>query len=191
MAPRRALPVLLAALALPGALAAGERPLRVAAASGPALGEWAARVEGLLASRELVPRMTRDDTMIPGRRHERLAQHHRGVPVFGGELVRQSDPIGTLSVFGTLYEGIAVSTTPTLGPADARQRIAARGGRPFGRAGGPELVVLPLESGYRLAYRVRAFFEESFDVRQVFLDAATGELLLEYRDLQQQLAGVG
>ena len=193
MTPRRALllPLLLAALAIPGSVAASDRPLRVAAASGAALGEWAARVEGLLASRELVPRMTRDDTMIPGRRHERLAQHHRGVPVFGGELVRQSDRIGTLSVFGTLYEGIDVSTTPTLSPADATERIAARRGRPFGRAGGPELVVLPLESGYRLAYRIRAFFEEPLDVRQVFLDAATGEPVLEYRDIQRQAAGIG
>ena len=145
----------------------------------------------MLASRQLVPRQTREDTMIPGRVHERLAQYHLGVPVFGGELARQSDAAGTLTVFGTLYEGIDVSPTPTLRPEDAEARIAAQGGRPFGRRGGPELVVLPLGSGYRLAYRVRAFFERSFEVRQIFLDAASGETLLEYDDLQKQEAALG
>jgi thermolysin len=168
-----------------------ERPLRVAAASGGALGEWSARVEGLLLSRELVARLTRDDTMIPGRRHERLVQLHRGVPVFGAELARQSDAAGTLSVFGTFYEGIYLEVTPGLSGAQAEALLAGRGGRPFGRRGGPELVILPLEAGHRLAYRMRAFFEAAMEVRQVFLDARSGELLLEYSDLQRQAAGIG
>jgi len=192
MAHRRATTLLfLAALAAPGAFAADGRPERIAAASGPALAEWSSRVDGLLRSRQLVPRVTREDTMIAGRRHERLAQYHLGVPVFGGELVRQSDLAGTVSVFGTLYEGIDVGATPTLRSADAEARIAARGGVPVGRHGGPELVVLPLESGYRLAWRVRAFFQQPFDVRQVFLDAATGATLDEWSDLQKQVAALG
>jgi bacillolysin len=181
----------LVALVLPGTLLAGDRSLRVSASSGAALAEWSARVDGLVGAGQLVPRQTRDDTMIAGRRHERLAQLHEGVPVWGGELVRQTDAAGALTVFGTFYEGIDVSTTPKLGREDAQARVAARGGRPFGSRGGPELVVLPLDSGYRLAYRVRAFFEQPFDVRQLFLDAATGEVLLEYRDLQTQSAALG
>lgn len=184
--------LLLVAGGLAGApAAAGDRPLRVAAASGAALEGWAGRVDDLVAARDLVARQVREDTMFPGRRHERLAQLHQGVPVFGGELVRQSDDAGTLSVFGTLYEGIEVATTPGLSLAQAEARVAARGGRPFGRRGGPELVVLPLGEGYTLAYRVRAFFAEPMDVRQVFLDAASGEVLLEYRDLHTQQAAIG
>jgi thermolysin len=38
---------------------------------------------------------------------------------------------------------------------------------------------------------MRAFFEESFEIRQSFLDATTGEVLLEYSDIQTQFAGVG
>ena len=181
-----------AAVAVPADAAAGERSARVEASSGAALREWSGMVDRLLASGELAVRLTRDDTMIPGRRHERLAQLHLGVPVFGGELTRQSDAAGTLTVFGTLYEGIDVAVAPRLRPADAEARLAARGGRPFGSRGGPELVVLPLEGGgYRLAYRARTFFEESLDVRQSFLDAATGELLREYSDIQKQAAGTG
>ena len=53
-------------------------------------------------------------------------------------------------------------------------------------------MVLPLESGdYRLAWRVRAFHEERFDIRQTFYDALTGEVLLDYSDLQTQAAGLG
>jgi hypothetical protein len=95
-------------------------------------------------------------------------------------------------VFGTLYEGIDVDVAPRLSPAEVEARLAARGGRPFGARGGPELLVLPLEGGgYRLAYRTRAFFEAERDLRQSFLDAATGEILREYSDLQKQSAGTG
>ncbi len=189
---RKALRCVCAAVALPALAAAGEPASRVAASSGEAQREWSARVDRLLATGDLAVRLTRDDTMIPGRRVERLAQFHRGVPVFGGELVRQSDAVSTLSVFGTLYEGIDVDVAPRLGPAEVRARLAARGGRPFGSRGGPELGVLPLDDGgYRLAWRVRAFFEETMEVRQVFLDAATGAVLREYSDLRKQAAGLG
>lgn len=191
MSAGRALCVGLVALLAVVPAGAAERP--VAAASGAALQEWGGRVDRLLASRELAVRSVREDTMIAGRRHERLVQLHRGVPVFGGELVRQTDDTGaTLSVFGTLYEGIEVGETPGLGAVQAQALLAARGGTPVGRRGGPQLVVLPLDGGgYRLAWRVRAAFEEPFDVRQVFLDAATGETLLDYRDLQTQEAAIG
>jgi thermolysin len=179
-------------LATTETVAGEDRVARVGASSGAALGDWSSRVDQLVAAGDLAVRLTREDTMIPGRRHERLAQLHRGVPVFGGELIRQSDAAGTLTVFGTFHEGIDVGVTPRLRSSEAEALIAARGGRPFGRQGGPELVVLPLEGGgYRLAYRLRAFFEDGFDVRQTFLDAGTGELLRDYRDIQTQAAAVG
>jgi thermolysin len=180
------------ALAVPAVAAAGEPVARVEAVAGAALRDWSTRVDRLLVAGELGVRLTRDDTQIPGRRHERLAQRHRGVPVFGGELVRQSDDVSTLTVFGSLYEGIDVDVAPQLSAANVEARLAAKGGRPFGLRGGPELVVLPLEDGgYRLAWRVRAFFEEGFDVRQMFFDARTGDVLRDYTDLQTQAAGTG
>ncbi len=182
----------LLAVAGPAAGGAELRPVNVAAASGQALGDWSARVDRLVGSRELVSRQVREDTMIPGRTHERLVQLHRGLPVFGAEIARQSDAAGTLSVFGTLYEGIDVEVAPGLSPRQAAARVAERGGTPFGRRGGPELVVLPHAGGYRLAYRIRARFgEEGFDVRQVFLDATTGELIVEWKDVHSQVAAIG
>ncbi len=177
------------AVAVAAAPATAQQPVAaVTAASGR---EWSGRVDGLLSSRGMAVRLTREDTMIAGRRHERLTQLYRGVPVFGGELVRQSDASGPLTVFGTWYDGISLDVTPRLQPQDAERAAAARGGHPFGTRGGPELVVLPLDGGgYRLAYRVRAAFQPEFDLRQLFFDANTGELLLDYRDLQGQAAGL-
>ena len=105
---------------------AGE--IRVSATSGQDLDAWSARVEALLGGGDrvfdlLVARLEREDTLLPGRTHERLAQHHRGVPVFGGELARQSDGRRTLTLFGSFHEGIELDTVPRLTAAEARRRI--------------------------------------------------------------------
>ena len=52
-----------------------------------------------------------DDTMIPGRAIERLSQFHERLPVFGGEVVRQLDGRGIVSVSGRLYEGLGYQQT--------------------------------------------------------------------------------
>ena len=183
--------VLVVALA-PEPVPAAERAARVAASTEADVRDWSLQVERLLSAGELRVRLTREDALIPGRRHERLAQLYKGVPVFGGELVVQSDASGPITVFGTLYEGIDLDVAPRLAPREAESLAAARGGRPFGTRGGPQLVVLPKDGGgYRLAYRVRAAFEPKFDVRQLFFDGGTGELLLDYRDVQTQAAGIG
>jgi len=170
--------------------AGGVRAARVGATAGETLGDWTARVERLLAAGELAPRLVREDTMIAGRRHERLQQLHHGVPVFGGELVRQTDGAATLTVFGTLYEGIDVDVTPSLGPRDAERIVERRGGFLFGSEAGPELVVLPRdEGGYALAYRVRFSLLQPLDVRVLFIDAHSGRALLEFSDLKRQTVG--
>jgi hypothetical protein len=181
-----------AAAALATLAGAGERAARVDASSGPPLREWTSQVERLLTAGELAVRLTRDDTMIPGRRHERLAQLHRGIRVFGGELARQSDASGPPPCSGRSTRESTWTWPRGSLPRRSRPASPPEAGAPFGARGGPELLVLPLEGGgYRLAYRTRAFFEAERDLRQSFLDAATGEILREYSDLQKQSAGTG
>src|SRR5512142_2724832 len=110
-------------------LEAGERPDRgrVEATSAPAVREWSRRIDRLLDGRQLSVRQVRADTMIAGRRHERLAQLYRGVPVWGGELAVQSDAAGPLSVFGRYYEGIDVEVAPRLRGDDVEAMVARRG----------------------------------------------------------------
>jgi thermolysin len=167
--------------------AAQDRANRVEASSVAEASAWSIRIDRMVAAGDLVPRLVREDTLLAGRRHERLAQYHRGLPVWGGELVRQSDLAGARTVFGTYYEGIGIEIAPALSPRDVEGGIASRGGQAFGSRGGPELLVLPLaEGGYRLAYRVRALFPETYAIRQIFVDAKTGETLLEYSDIHTQ-----
>jgi len=166
------------------------RALRVSAATAGELRGWDDRIVRMLREGALWIRQTREDTLLPGRTHERLAQLHRGVPVFGGELVRQVGPAGeAVSVFGTLYEGIDLDVAPLLSRAAVEALVQKRGLVPFGSEGTPELTVLPLDdAGYRLTYRLRARPQGSAKVRMLFLDARTGEVTLEYSDLKTQAA---
>ncbi|MCL4819183.1 MAG: M4 family metallopeptidase [Vicinamibacteria bacterium] len=162
---------------------------RVAAGGGAALSDWDFRIGRLEVQGDLRLRRSRADELMPGRVHERFAQFHRGVPVWGGELVRQRTESETVSVFGTFYEGIELDVAPKLGAGDAERAVAARGlVLPVGEA--PVLTVLPREAGYALAWRAEAHTtgEGPFDIRMLFLDAATGETLFEYSNLQTQSA---
>jgi thermolysin len=162
----------------------------VSASAASELSGWDDRMAGMLREGALRVRQVREDTLLRGRTHERLTQLHRGVPVFGGELVRQTGPSGeTVSVFGTIYEGIEVDPTPLLSPAQVEALVEKRGLVPFGSEGAPELTVLPLDSGgYSLTYRLRAVPQGKVKIQMLFLDARTGEVVLEYSDLKTQSA---
>ncbi len=185
-------PVACLGLWLVGALLWAEpsRALRVSASAASELSSWDDRIAGMLREGALRVRQVREDTLLRGRTHERLTQLHRGVPVFGGELVRQTGPSGeTVSVFGTLYEGIEVDPTPLLSRAGVEALVGQRGLVPFGSEGAPELTVLPLDTGgYSLTYRLRVVPRGSARIQMLFLDARTGEVILEYSDLKTQSA---
>ena len=144
---------------------------------------WDGQVDRMLRTDELRVSWVRDDTLVAGRTHERLRQYHDGVPVFGGEVVRQLDRGVSVSLFGTLYQGITVSATPTLSAEDARAAVAAVAQATVGPARQPELMVLPLVGGrYALAYRLQV--ATAGDVRVYFVDAHDGRLLMDYSNLQ-------
>jgi len=164
----------------------------VVATSRADIGAWDQRIGALASRGDLQIRSVRADTMLEGRTHTRFAQLHQGVPVWGGELVRQEDAAGTLSVFGGLLEGIDVDTRPRLGEVAARSALLRSS--PQGSTLFPDeviLTILPLdEGGYALTWRARVF--TGSDIRMTFLDANNGEVVLDYSDLQTQSAvGVG
>lgn len=148
-----------------------------------ALREWDASITRLTRDGNLVRRRVEADALVPGRAHERLDQYHQGVRVFGGEIVRQTDRGQTVSVIGTLYNGISLDTEAVLGPADAAAAVARLTGVTPGGSGAPALVVLPRdEGGYTLAYRTRVATPDGLTV--YFIDARTGNVALSYSDLQ-------
>ncbi len=188
MRPRNALAACVTAALLAAGLEAGDAPLVRVAATGPQeVSSWDARIDGLLRSGNLRSRQVREDTLIAGRRHERFAQLHKGIPVFGGELVRQSDEAGTVSVFGSYYEGIAVDVTPRISAEDARSVVEGLTHQTLGLSRTPELMVFPKDDGtYALTYRARVATES--DILLFFIDAGTGTVVARWSDLKRQSA---
>ena len=117
----------------------------VLAAEPASIRTWDATVDAMLRSGDLQVRHAEADTLLSGRTHVRLQQFHRGVPVYGAVLTRQTDDIGaTLSIFGTTYSGIDVDVRPVLTVTDAAAVVAARTGVELGPERPPTLLVLPV-----------------------------------------------
>src|SRR5262249_45059819 len=155
--------------------------------------DWDARTQAMLRSGELRVRRAEDDPLVAGRSHERSDQYYRGVRVFGGDVARQFDAQGvTVSLFGTLYDGIDLSPDLALTRDAVRRRGNALAGTSQPDTLQPELVILPSAADggairYQLAWRARAVTSNA-DIIQVFLDASTGDVLQEYSDRQTQAA---
>jgi thermolysin len=150
------------------------------------LRESGALVTSMRRSGELRLRMMREDLLVAGRSHERLDQYHRGVRVFGADVAEQFAGGQVVSVFGNVYDDIAIETTPALDVERARKIVEDRVGVPLGRGRTPELVILPQNGTYTLTWRVRAVAND--DVREYFVDAQTGAIAFEYSNLQTQSA---
>jgi thermolysin len=179
--------VTLAVAALALAPPAGAGPVRVAAVRADEIREWDRRIDAMTTDGTLAVRKVREDPLLPGREHVRYAQVYLGLPVFGGDLARQTDGPQTVSVFGSLYEGIALDPRPRLTGDQAAGIVAALTGETLGASHQPELGVFARpEGGYALAYQARVFTPS--DLVLLFLDARTGEVLFRRSDLQTQSA---
>lgn len=162
--------------------------LTVAPSSLDAIRSWDAEVIRMQRDGRLRPVREREDTLLPNRQHERLAQYHGDFMVFGAEVTRQSENGVPISMLGRLYRDIDAPTTPRLSSDDARRvMLDQRGAESI--LGDPELLILPLDAGgYALAYRVVATFPA--DILVSFVDASSGRILLQFTDVQTQ-ADVG
>lgn len=89
-------------------------------------------VDALLRNDELRLASRTPDRYLPARVHEGLMQYHEGVPVLGGGLSRQLAGGVTVSIFGTLHEGIDVDTTPLVSADDALGLIGRSASSGFG-----------------------------------------------------------
>ncbi|MYK88941.1 MAG: M4 family metallopeptidase [Acidobacteria bacterium] len=134
---------------------------------------WDAEIDGLVRTGDLVEMSLIEDERLPGREHQYVAQFFQGVPVFGGGVSRQLDGGVTVSLFGTLHQGLGIDTAPGLSAAEAGTRIEAQTGATLEYGPPPELGILPLpDRSYALAYRA-----EMSDHRVYFADAADGSII--------------
>ena len=184
--------VAIAALAVPVAGMAGQEPAgrREITVTGTQLAELRRTdqlIDALERIDELVLTSRSPDRYLPDRVHEGFMQYHDGVPVLGGGLSRQLAGGVTVSVFGTLVEGLEVDTTPLVAADDALALIAQRSGAGPATGGPPSLVIAPtLVGDYVLAWRM------PMDDRQTyFLDAHGGGIVHRESNVFEQSASVG
>jgi bacillolysin len=143
------------------------------------------RMDTMLSDGTLDIESTQQDTMIPGRVHERLKQLYKGVPVFGGQLVRQMDGRSIISLSGRIYDGIDLDVTPHASSQAAE--AAARGSTADAHLHGqPALYVLPVDGGYKLAYRMEV--RSDWDIRDVAVDAVSGALIYSRSQIETESA---
>lgn len=158
---------------------------RVLAASGQSLRDWDDKVVGMERDKELRLRTVQADTIMAGRKHERLDQYYKGVPVFGGEVVRETDGQVTQSITASVYSGIAIGTDPSLSSDDAAKVFIKETGAAADTRLKPELTILPRTDGsFALTYRMTAFTGNAQPV--MFVNAVTGAVELQYNNLKHQ-----
>jgi bacillolysin len=133
-----------------------------------------------------VSQVTRDPS-LPARIVERLQQYHQGVPVWGAQVVRDSDRGVPTSIFGDVAASFALDTEPGLTADSARQTILSRAPSGASLLRPVDLVVLRLENGeHRLAYT--SVVSGGNRVDRVFIDAGSGAELLRYSAIHKQSA---
>ena len=171
--------------------AQGQRRIGLQAVGGAELRTWDSQVDRMVRSRELEVRLEREDTLMPGRKHVRFTQMVNGVPVYGADVARQVDEQGlTVSLFGTVYEGIGISTDPGIDVDRVSAIVAAESGVAPGAARLPQLTILPRDNGtYQLVYTARVATAE--DITLYFIDAHTGAIVDRRSDAHRQTASVG
>jgi bacillolysin len=170
---------------------AGQSPAVIArslalAASGDSLPAAVTRVDGMLTNGDLDISRLHGDTMLPGRMMERLGQFHEGLPVFGGQVVRQMDGRAIVSVTGRLYEAVNLDINPSISPERAQQVATAAAGNGANVKGETTLGILPHQDAYRLVYRMLVLSE--WAIREVYVDARSGEIVLSINGIQTQAA---
>jgi thermolysin len=164
--------------------------VRFNATTGDDLRTWDQFVTAQERSGGLRVSQVSQDPSVPSRTVERMQQFYQGIPVWGAEVVRDSDRGVPVSIFGDLSTQPDLNTLPGLTEEAAAQLLTgtASGGtllRPV------QLVVLRLETGeHRLAYT--SVVSSSNQVYRAFVDAESGRELLRYSSIHtQEAVGTG
>jgi len=147
--------------------------------------------DGFVTARERagdlrVEQVSRDPS-LPSRVVERLRQYHRGVPVWGAEVVRDSDGGLPISIFGELSAAPDVDPEPGLSAEAAERFMLSRQAAGAVLPRRAQLVIIRLDSGvHRLAYT--AVVSGANEAFRVFVDASSGAELMRYSSIHTQAA---
>ena len=147
-----------------------------------ALADWNARVQRLVRLRHLDLAASISDPAVEGRALDRFIQRYDGVPVLGGEIVRQRAGTMPLSIFGTIYAVSDIDTDPALtGPEAARLLERQLAAPLLAPPDVQRLVIVPqAPGGHALAYQIRAL--TTTEILVAFVDARSGAVLSTHPD---------
>ncbi len=150
-----------------------------------------AQVDALVRADALVLASQQPDVSLSGRVHETFKQYHAGVPVYGGGISRQLANNGlTVSIFGTIHQGIDLDMMPRVAQTEALALVEQQAGAGPATDDPPTLEILPTPfDTYVLAYRATMR-----DFRTYFVDAHSGAIVHVENEIDEQGAvgsGVG
>ena len=161
--------------------------LRIAATTVNDLRTWDQYVTAGVRTGDLRVVSVEQDPSLPSRVVERMQQSYQGVPVFGAEIVRDSQSGVPQSIFGEVPQIFSMDTRPALDAAAAEQAMMTAAGAGARLVKRMELTILPRAAGApRLAYG--SIVATSNDVFRLFVDANTGAELLRYSEIHTQSA---
>lgn len=152
---------------------------------------WDSYITQARRSGDLQIRSTTRDPLVPSHTSERLQQFYRGVPIWGSDVVMDSENGVASSIFGVLSpDTLNINVTPVLSAEQGRAALINRGGAGATLQTEPTLVIARLENGeHHLTYS--AVVSAGHAVDRVFIDAQTGAEVLRYSEIQAQSAAVG
>ncbi|HEX5108608.1 MAG TPA: M4 family metallopeptidase [Vicinamibacterales bacterium] len=161
--------------------------LRITATNSADLRTWDSYVTQRLGTGELRARSVDRDPAMPQRTVERLQAYHHGVPVWGSEVVRDSQAGVPVAIFGEMAADFAIETQPRLTLGEAERRLLALGGADATLLKAVELTIVRHETREPfLAYT--GVVSGHGEVNRVFLDANDGSELMRYTEIQTQAA---
>jgi thermolysin len=166
---------------------AQQTPVLRFSASGSDVRTWDQFVTARERAGDLRVSQVAQDPSLPSRTIERLQQFYQGVPVWGAEVVRDSERGVPVSMYGELSVRPDVDTQPVLAAEAASRLMLSRAGTDAALMRPMALVVLMLDTGeHRLAYT--SVVAGGDRVHRVFIDARSGGELERISMFQTQSA---
>src|SRR5262245_18473389 len=161
--------------------------LRIGATTSTELRTWDGYLSQRLATGELRALRVDRDPAMPQRTIERLQAYYQGLPVWGSEIVRDSQGGMPLAIFGEMAADFTIDTTPQLTAGEAERRLIALGGADARLLKQVELTIVRHETmAPFLAYT--AVLSGGDGINRVFIDANDGSELMRYNEIHTQAA---
>jgi bacillolysin len=142
-----------------------------------------ALVERMIADGDLRLTSRKSDPLAPSHVHERLQQNYAGLPIIGADVAVQRRNGQVISIFGVVFDGLAVNVTPRLAAAGVMASLRANGFAAAQSTPG-QMSILPGKDGsVSVVYGIR---DDSGKL--AYVDANTAAILFELNDYQTQAA---